>query len=269
MPAGESVLHWLIYPLVGIPVGFLAGLLGIGGGAVIVPVLALVFAGLGFDSTHIMQMAIGTSLACIIMGNASSAREHHRHNAVDWSAFKQIMPGIIAGSLAASALAHFAPTKVLKLIFVGFMCVMAAQQILNIKAKPSTSPPGTFANVSVGGIIGIISGLVGIGGAIMTIAYLTYARMPMHRALGTASALGVPIAIAGTAGYIAAGLTVPTLPAGAIGYVYLPAWIGIAVTSVLLAPVGARLAHRLPVATLKKVFVLFLLALAIRMLWAA
>lgn len=257
---------WLIYLGVGLFVGFLTGLLGIGGGTVIVPILSLIFAAKGFPADHVIHMALGTSLASIIIGSVASAREHHLHNAVDWTLVKRLAPGIVFGTLSGAVFAHYVAVAFLKTFFVGLVFFIAFQMIFGVKAKPiRSSLPGTAGIVAFGYFMGFVSSLAGIGGAVLTISFLMMCSVRMHQAIGTAAAVGIPIALAGTTGFIITGLLDANLPAGSLGYVYLPAWFGISVASFFIAPYGARLAHRMPVDVMKKIFMVFIVALAIKM----
>jgi uncharacterized protein len=257
--------YLLIYLAAGVFVGFFAGLLGIGGGSVMVPILSLTFVKLGYSSDHIIHMALATSMATILPGAYASARTHHAHGAVNWSVVKKMTPGILAGTLLGTVFAYFASTTFLKYFFVGFICFLAAQLVFNLKPQANRTLPGTPGMLLFGALMGFVASLAGIGGAVLTISFLTWCNVKIHESIGTSSAVGFPIALAGTVGYVATGLLDHDLPKWSLGYVYLPAFIGIAITSFLVAPLGAKLAHRLPVATLKKVFMVFLVALAIKM----
>jgi uncharacterized protein len=258
-----------IYLLTGCLVGFFAGLLGIGGGSVMVPILSMTFAARGYSTDHVVHMALATSMATIIPGAFMSARTHHQHQAVHWQVLKNMLPGILVGTFCGAVIAHYSSTAFLKSFFVAFICFLAAQLLFDVSAKLSTrhakQMPGTVGLFVFGAVMGVVSSFAGIGGAILSIGFLTWCGLTMHHAIGTAAAIGVPLAIAGSVGFIATGLSDKTLPEWSLGYVYLPAFAAIAVTSMLFAPMGAKLAHRLPVKTLKKVFVIFLLALAAKM----
>ena len=257
---------WLTYLGVGIFVGIFAGLLGIGGGSVMVPILSLTFAAQGFSSDHVIHMALATSMATIIPGGVASAWAHHRHGAVDWQVMKQMTPGILAGTFSGAVIAHFSSTAFLKTFFVCFICFLAVQLLFDLKPKSRHTLPGQMGMFAFGAVMGVISSFAGIGGAVLSIAFLTWCNKSMHDAIGTAAAIGVPLAIAGTVGFVATGLLFDrALPAWSLGYVYLPAFIGIAITSFAIAPLGAKLAHRLPVNVLRRVFVLFLVGLAVKM----
>lgn len=255
-----------LYLATGLFAGFLAGLLGVGGGLVIVPVLALIFAAQHFPDGQIMHLALGTSLASIMFTSVSSLRAHHDHGAVEWRVVRGIAPGIVIGTLAGAALAAQLSTHFLKVFFVVFLYYVATQMIMNIKPKPSRELPGNVGMFAAGGVIGAVSSLVGIGGGTLSVPFMTWCNIKLHQSIGTSAAIGFPIALAGAVGYIVNGWMVAGLPVYSLGFVYLPALAGLVVASVLTAPFGARLAHRLPVARLKKFFALLLYVLGTRML---
>ncbi len=257
--------YWAIYLVAGVFVGFFAGLLGVGGGSVMVPILSLTFVHLGFSTDHVIHMALATSMATILPGAIASARTHHQHEAVNWPVVRQMTPGILAGTLAGTVFAYFATTAFLKYFFVCFICFLAAQLVFNVKPQAHRELPGRIGILAFGFLMGFVSSLAGIGGAVLTISFLTWCNVRMHQAIGTSAAIGVPIALAGTIGYIVTGSIDPALPPWSMGYVYLPAFIGMAITSILIAPLGAKLAHRMPVEMLKKIFMLFLVSLAVKM----
>jgi len=246
---------------IGAIVGFFAGLLGIGGGLIIVSSLALMFSAQGYPPQYVMHLAIGTSLAAIMAGAWSSFRTHHRHKAVDWPIVRRMTPGLLVGVLAGVSLARFAPTAFLKYFFLGFMAFMTAQMALNLRPTPARELPGPAGLGAVAVFIGAISSLFGGGAAAIGVPFFTWCNVNTHRAIGTCAALGFPLAIAGAFGYAVAGWEVADLPAWSLGFVYLPAFLGISATSVLAAPWGARLAHKLKGATLRRIFAIFLIAM--------
>jgi len=262
-----SISYWLAYFGFGIVAGIIAGLLGVGGGIVIVPALYWIFTLQGLPQATLMHLAIGTSLATIVFTSFSSFRAHARHGAVRWDIFKRFTPGILIGAFAGSWIAAQLSTRILKGAFAILLYYVSIQMLLNIKPKPSRQLPGPVGLATAGGIIGTVSNLVGIGGGIMTVPFLSWCNVPIHVAVGTAAAIGLPIALAGAIGYLANGLGATGLPPLCIGFIYLPALCGIAAMSMITAKFGARLAHTLPVVVLKRVFALFLLAMATRMLW--
>ena len=257
---------WWAYLAIGVTVGFLAGLLGIGGGMVMVPMLVFVFTAKGFPAQHMMHLSLATSMATIMFTSLSSVRAHHRHGAVDWAVMRAMSPGIVAGALAATLVAGYVPTRPLAIFFTGFMFYAATQMFFEVRPKPSRQLPGAAGLFGAGAVIGGFSSVLAAGGAFLSIPFLARCNVPLKRAIGTAAANGFPIAAAGTVGYVLNGLRVEELPAGSLGYVYLPALGLIVAASMPAAPLGAQLAHRLPVRRLRIVFALLLLALALRML---
>jgi uncharacterized membrane protein YfcA len=248
--------------LLGIGTGFLAGLLGIGGGMIMVPFITLMLSVRGVAPDLSVKMAIATSMATIIFTSLSSVRAHHKRGAVRWDIVKRLAPGVVAGSLIAS-LGVFSALKGawLALFFALFVAFSATQMLLDKKPQPSRQMPGAGGQLAAGGVIGFLSGLVGAGGGFLSVPFLTWCNVAIHHAVATSAALGFPIAVANVAGYVLAGQRVSGLPEGAIGYLWLPALIVIAVVSVIVAPQGAKAAHALPVKTLKKVFATILYAL--------
>lgn len=263
MPIDSS--YFLIYLAVGVFVGFFAGLLGIGGGSVMVPILSLIFIKLGYSNDHVIHMALATSMATIVPGAYASTRTHHAHGAVNWQVVKKMTPGILMGTLLGTVVAYFSSTAFLKYFFVGFILFLAAQLLFSIKPQANRALPQATGLAAFGALMGVVSSLAGIGGAVLTISLLTWCNVKIHEAIGTSAAIGFPIALAGTLGYVATGMMDHDLPPWSLGYVYLPAFVGIAITSFLVAPWGAKLAHKLPVPVLKKIFMVFLVVLAIKM----
>lgn len=258
---------WLVLYLgLGILTGFLAGLFGIGGGAVMVPVLTVLFATQGFAPNYVVHLALGTSMAAIVPTSIASLRAHHKHNAVLWPAVRALAPGILLGTFAATFLAAYLSPQPLAIFFCLFMTYVAAQMILNRKPSPSRQLPGPAGMASVGAGIGGISALVAIGGGTMTVPFLAWCNVRLQTAIGTSAAVGLPIALAGSLGYILNGWGTGDLPAYTLGFVYWPAVLAMAAASLFSAPMGARLAHRLPVATLKKLFAALVILLALQML---
>jgi len=261
------VTVWLLgYLALGAVAGFFAGLLGVGGGAIMVPVLALLFAAQDFPQEHLMHLALGTSMAAIVFTSLSSLRAHHRHGAVRWPIVRSIAPGILLGTFLGAQLASVLPTRPLAIFFTVFMSYVAFQLFANIKPKPSRQLPGRFGMFATGGAIGTISALAAIGGGTMSVPFMLWCNVKMHEAIGTSAAIGFPIALAGTAGYLLGGWQATHLPPGSVGFVYLPALAACVATSMLTAPLGAQAAHRLPVATLKKIFASVILLLLAKLL---
>jgi len=259
----ESLIACLI---VGAVAGVLAGLLGIGGGLIIVP--ALVFAlGAQFPADSLMHVAVSTSLATIIFTSISSAAAHHRRGAVQWREAAWLTPGIVAGTAVGATAAAYMSTGALRILFGIFECLVAAHMLRAFVPPVRRAPPPTAALAGAGTVIGGLSTILGIGGGVLTVPFLNWAGVDMRKAVATSSVCGVPIAIAGTVAMIFVGLETPDLPAGSTGYVYWPAAAPIALTSVLLAPLGAHLAHTLPVALLRRLFAGLLVLVGARMLF--
>jgi len=257
---------WLAYLGICLAVGFCAGLLGIGGGAVMVPILVIVFTAQGMASDHVMHIALVTAMATIMLTSISSMRAHHAHRAVDWSIARAIAPGILAGSFCAALVAGLITKRPLALMFTALVFYAATQILFDLRPKESRELPGPGGLFAAGAFIGAVSSLLAAGGAFLCIPFLAWCSVPLRRAIGTAAAVGLPIAMAGTLGYVIQGLRVEGLPSPSLGYVYLPAFALVVATSILAAPLGARVAHRLPVKRLRIIFAVVLYALAVRML---
>lgn len=253
------------YLALGAVAGFFAGLLGVGGGAIMVPVLALMFAAQGIPDAHLMHLALGTSMAAIVFTSISSLRAHHAHGAVQWPIVRTIAPGILLGTFLGAQLASLIPTRPLAIFFTVFMSYVAFQMLANIKPKPTRQLPGSLGMFLVGSGIGAISALVAIGGGSLSVPFMTWCNVKMHHAIGTSAAIGLPIALAGTLGYLVGGVGAADLPAGSFGYIHLPALVACVAMSTLTAPLGAKAAHRLPVPTLKKIFAGVILLLLAKM----
>jgi len=255
----QLILELLV---LGTATGFLAGLLGIGGGMLMVPFMTFILASKGYPPEYTVKMAVATSLATICFTSLSSVRAHNKRGAVLWPIVRLLAPGILLGSLLGAQLAVALPGKVLSALFAIFVAFSATQMFLNRKPEPSRTLPGRLGTFGMGGAIGLLSSLVGAGGAFVSVPFMTWCNVKIHDAVGTSAALGFPIALAGTAGYIWAGRGLPQMPPGSIGYLYLPGLIVISLASMTMAPLGARTAHRMDIQPLKKVFALVLYALA-------
>ena len=257
---------WLAYPLLGAFAGFIAGLFGVGGGLTLVPILFMLYTAQGFPPEHTMHLALGTSMGTIVFTSISSMRAHHAHGAVRWEIVRGLAPGLVVGTLAGTTLASLIPTRPLAIVFVCIVYYASAQMMLDFKPKPHRQMPGTVGMLAAGGTIGVLSSLVSAGGGFMSIPFMVFCNVAIHHAVGTSAALGFPIAVAGTVGYIVSGWNTAGLPAFSFGYVYLPGLIGVAAMTMLIAPLGAKTAHRLPVKQLKRAFGGFLALLGTKML---
>lgn len=258
----------LEFALLGVATGFLAGLLGIGGGMLMVPFVTIILANQNVAPNLAVKMAIATSMATIIFTSLSSVRAHHKRGAVRWDIVKRLAPGIVIGSIIGS-LGVFALLKgsYLAIFFGLFVSFSATQMFLDKKPKPTRQMPGTGGQLVAGGFIGFLSGLVGAGGGFISVPFMTWCNIPIHNAVATSAALGFPIALANVLGYVISGQSVTNLPAGSLGYIWLPALLVIAICSFTTAPFGARAAHNIPVGQLKRVFACILYALAAYMLY--
>lgn len=252
--------------LLGAAVGFMAGLLGVGGGMMMVPVMTLLLMQRGVEPGLAVKMAIATSGASILFTSVSSLWAHHRHGAVRWPLVAAFAPGVAIGGIVAGAgVLALVRGQWLALAFAGFNAVMAWRMWSAAAPGGDRHLPGTAGLVGVGAGIGFISAIVGAGGAFLSVPFMTRCSVPMREAVGTSAALGFPIALASSVGYVLGGWSLPTALPGAFGYLYLPGILIVATASVLLAPVGARTAHRIPVARLRRAFGLMLGALALYM----
>ncbi len=257
---------WWIYLLLGAFVGFFSGLLGIGGGAAMVPVLALTYAARHWPVESVVHLALGTSVATMLFTSASSVRSHQRHGAVRWRVLGGIAPGVLLGTFGGALLAGYLDARILSTAFTALIYYLATLMLIDRKPPAPREMPGTLGLSSAGGVIGVISSLTATGGSALVIPYLVRRGLTMHHAIGTAAAIGWPLALAGTIGYVLSGLGRPELPEWSLGFVYLPALGWIVVASMLMAPVGASIAHRTPGRTLKRIFAVVLYVLATNML---
>jgi uncharacterized protein len=251
--------------LLGSVVGLFAGLLGIGGGLLVVPALVWLLPLAGIDNSLVMHMALATSLASIVLTSGASARNHIKRGNIDFSIVKSMAPGIVLGGLGGSVIAEMVPTELLPKIFATIVLLLALQMLLSMRMTSQRPIPSSIACACSGGVIGVISSLAGIGGGSLTVPYLSWHGVEMRRAIGCASLSGAIIAVAGMVGFIFSGLNEAALPPMSIGYVYLPALVGIVSTSVITTRYGAALVSRLPTMTLKKIFAVFLLFIGSKM----
>jgi len=259
-------LDLLWYLLLGAFAGTAAGLLGIGGGLVIVPALAVLFAQQGIHAEHLMHIAVATSTATIVITSISSVRSHHQMGAVDWGIVRRMAPGLILGAAAGTILANYLSSDVLKRLF-GLLEILVALQIgFGRQPSPHRQLPGPLPMTGVSGGVGLVASLMGMGGGALTTPFFLWCNVAIRNAIATSAAVGLPISVAATTGYILTGLGAEHLPAGSLGFVYLPAFLAIVVASFSFAPVGAWLAHTLPVLLVKRIFAAFLVLLGLNML---
>ena len=259
----SSLPLWIIFPLTGLLAGFMAGLFGIGGGFIIVPLLVFVLPQIGFEPALVSHTAIGTSLACIVITSISSTRSHHLRESVNWQLLKPVVPGLIIGSIIASKVASLVSGLVLMSVFVTG-AFMTAFYLFFSKTKESPLKENNAENIErlpyflFAGFTGFVSSLIGIGGGSILVPYYVFKGQRVHIAVGSAAACGFPIALVGAAGYWFNGLTATETISNTSGFIYWPAFLGIVIFSVLGAPLGVKTAHYFKESTLKKVFALFL-----------
>ena len=258
--------------VLGCVVGFLAGLLGIGGGLIIVPVLSALL--MHFDvvaDDHVIVIAIATSLASILFTSTSSALAHHKNNNVPWGIAPWVMSGVALGALISGFAASLIPEQFLRIVFAISVVFIAARMVLsartNTVVKTHPMPKGPIIG-AISAVMGGLSGLIGIGGGALIVPLLHYFSVDIKKAIGCAAACGIVIALFGSVGYISAGWQVTDLQHGFAGFVYLPALLGIVITSWFMAPVGAKATHYLPVSTIKKVFAVLLIIIALQMVFS-
>ncbi|MGL6070643.1 sulfite exporter TauE/SafE family protein, partial [Craterilacuibacter sp.] len=216
---------------------------------------------------HVQHIAVGTSLAVMVFTSLSSVRAHQQRGAVDWRIVKSMAPAMVLGTLAGSMIAGWIPGRELRWFFVIYAYVIGLQMYLGAKPPASRALPGVAGQWSTGGVIGVISSWVGIGGGSMSVPFMSWCNVPVHTAIATSAALGWPIAVSGAIGYLLSGWGQAGLPWGSAGFIYLPAMLVLMLMTVLLAPIGARAAHKLPVPKLKKAFALLMAVMATEMLW--
>lgn len=254
--------------MLGLAAGFLAGMLGVGGGMIMVPFITTILSNRAVPTELAIKMAIATSMSTIVFTSLSSVRAHHRLQSVNWRIVKSIAPGIVMGA-AVGSLGVFSILQgaTLAFLFAFFVCISATQMLLDKKPPPKRQLPGQVGLIGAGSVIGFFSGLVGAGGGFITVPFLTWCNVSIHTAVATSAGLGFPIAIANAVGFAIGGMRVANLPPYSIGYIWVPALVVIASCSVLTAPLGAATAHRLPVKRLKQIFACVLYMLASYMLY--
>lgn len=262
-------MELLTYLLTGVLAGLLAGLLGIGGGLVIVPALAVLFAARDFAAVSLMHFAVGTSLATIVPTSISSLLSHQRRGSVHWPAVRTLLPGIVLGGLGGAWLARQISSPGLGLFFGVFEVLVALQLLFGASPPAQRVLPGAGLQGLAGVVIGCVSALLGIGGGTLTVPWLVWHRIDIRHAVGTAATVGLPIALAGAAGFALGGARLADPPGWSTGFIYWPAVAGIVLGSVPLAPAGAWLAHRMPRRVLQRVFALVLVLIGVKMILAA
>jgi uncharacterized membrane protein YfcA len=256
-----------VFVVIGCVVGFIAGLLGIGGGLTMIPMLTLIFTYAQFPPADVLHIAVATSMATIVFTSIASVRAHNQHRAVLWPVFWRLAPGILIGSLLGPQIVSGMSTRLLSGVFALFAFYTATRLIRNKLPKATRELPGTVGLWIVGTSIGVISSMVGAGGGFVSVPFMTACNVRLQNAVATSAALGLPIAAAGTVGFLIAGFRHAGLPPYTVGYIYLPALVGIASASVLVAPIGVRMAHRWPAAHLRHAFAALLYVIAAFFFW--
>nr|WP_283102813.1 sulfite exporter TauE/SafE family protein [Shewanella abyssi] len=249
----------------GAVIGFMAGLLGIGGGLIAVPALLHILPSVGVPAEHLPHVAIATSLAAIILTSLSSARAHHKRENIPWELFRSMLPGFVLGAICSGFISELITASLLQQIFAIFVMLMAIQMAFPMKPNSSRAMPSAIKLFLAAVIIALIAGLMGIGGGVLIIPFLTWCGLQMRYAIGFSSATGLLIALFGSIGYTLAGWNVASLPEGTLGFIYLPALLGIVATSMFVAPFGAKAATNWPTAKLKKIFALFLAIVGLKL----
>lgn len=280
---GRRLQGFEYYLGIGAFAGIMAGMLGVGGGIVIVPSLIWVFLSFGFALDYVPQLAIGTSLATILFTTLSATRVHHSASVVDWVVFNQMFFGLIAGVVIGAWVASYLSGVILQGLFGVFLFYAAWRMIQfrassannhSVKANPDivkkdiedNQSDGQMPMYAMGGVIGLVSSFFGIGGGTLTVPFLRSRQVPIRRAVGTSAACGIPIAVVGSISYMVAGWGRPDLPTGAVGYIYWPALLGVWLSSIIGAQVGAKLSHRMEAQWLSGIFALLLCVVAVKLI---
>lgn len=261
-----DVLIVVYFLLIGSFVGVAAGMFGIGGGAILVPLLTSIF--ISLQMPQAIHLALGTSMSTIIITSFSSLRAQDKKGCVEWGVFKLIVPGVLVGTFLGTFLASNIKSLYLGIFFAIFMLFVSLQLFFSKQPKTSTNLLASKFQILAGFIIGGISSLVSIGGGTLSVPYLSWQGIDIKKAIGTSSAIGFPLAIAGSFGYVYNGLLDESLSVDyAVGYVYLPAVFFVALASYLTAPLGVKLMHKLPSKNIKKIFSFIPFALSLKMLY--
>lgn len=258
---------FLACALLGAIVGFFAGLLGIGGGLIIVPVLIYLLPLLGIGAELAFPMALATSLASIIFTSSSAALAHHKNGNIPWPLAKKLVITVAIGAILGAVIAGMLSLKALTIIFASAVLILAAYMFLSIKVERTATLPTNWVLQLIGLFTGVLASLMGIAGGAILVPILMYYSLSIRQAIGVATASGIVVALFGALGYVIIGFGQSDLPSWSIGYIYLPALLGIVLTSSLFAPLGVKAGAKLPLRYLKKGFALFLMLVAIKMIW--
>lgn len=253
--------------LAGMAAGFIAGLLGLGGGTIIVPIMLWFLNKQGVSQQYIQHIALGTSFAIMVFTTLSSAWAQHKRQSINWHIVKYLSPAMIVGSMVGSILTQYLNTLFLQVFFIVFLYVIALQMLMKLKPKPTRELPQAAGLFGAGGTMGLLSSWVGVGGGALSVPFMTYCNVPMHVATGTSAALAWAISSAGLVGYIISGWNATGLPENTLGFVYVPAVLILAICTVAFAPLGVKVGHKLPPAKLKMAMGAFLFIIATQMVW--
>jgi len=262
-----ALLEISLYLITGAFAGLLAGLLGVGGGLFIVPVLLFVLPLSGIESDQLMTICVATSLCTIVITSLSSVVAHQKHRAILWPVFWRFFPGLTVGAIIGAVVADLVSQQLLKNLFAVSVILLSLKMLFHYRPKNASEMPGVYGVMSSGSVIGVLSAMIGIGGGALIVPLLSYWKTPMAKAVATSSACGLPIAIAGTLGFIATGFNQQNLPTYSSGYVYWPAVIGIISSSVIFAPIGAKFAHKISAPLLSRIFAVFLFVVGSKVLF--
>ena len=262
-------IWWLAYPALGAFAGFLAGLFGVGGGLAVVPILYMIFSAQHFPNEHLMHMSLGTSMASIIFTSIASSRAHQGLGNINWSIVRSMVPGLVIGTVAGSLGASQIPTRPLAFTFTAIVLYASIQMMLDFKPGATRKMPGKTAQFGVGLVIGGVAAVTAASGGFLAMPYMVWHNVSMKHAIGTSAAIGLPVAVAGAIGYLASGIGASGVPPLSLGYVNLPALIGVVSCTMFFAPMGARVASRLAMGQMKRVYGAYLLIIALKMLHSA
>jgi len=254
------------YLTLGAIAGYLAGMFGIGGGIIIMPVLAFLFDAQHFPTEHLLHLALGTSMAAILFTSLSSLLKHHQHGAVKWQVVRNITPGVLLGTGIGAEFATRISPHYLGMFFALFVYFVAAQILIDVRPNATRQLPGAFGMTLTGLLTGWLGSMVSIGGGTISIPFLVWCNVSLRSAIGTSAAIGFPVAVGGTIGYVYTGMNIPSLPPYSLGFVYLPALFWVALATVITAPMGAKATHSMKIGLLRKLFALLLLVLATKLL---
>jgi uncharacterized membrane protein YfcA len=262
-------MEWVVlYGALGAFVGFMAGLLGVSGGGILIPLLVMIFRYQGMDTNHVVHYALGTAFSCMILSSIASIKAHAARGNIEWGLFYGMGSGILIGMFLTIRIAVHIHSVYIALFFVCFMALIAVQMFMNWQPKPSSHPIRHGGLFLIGIGIGSVSALAAVGGGFLTITYLTYKNIPMKKAIGTSAAIGLPIAVVGTLGYIFSDWGKSQEDPYTVGFVYIPAFLAISVMSIISASYGASFAQRLSDAYLKKIFAVVCVILSLKMLFS-